>query len=131
MRDPGAVPWRRGHPPPKVGSPELESWLIAANARYREQDLPPKQRPFQAMLDFTGEFNCSLTHDSPLTRAVFDYFYRNSAPGAHRVGSLFRGAFYFDACFWPVEMPLIFGQVQLPTAVYWRSACPFERTDGG
>ncbi len=113
MKDPSSVPWQRGRPPPKVGSPELEAWLAEANARYRDQELPPKQRPFQAMLDFTGAFNCSLSHDSPLTRAVFDYFYRNSAPGAHQIGLLFKGAFYFDACFWPIEMPLIFGEVRL------------------
>ncbi len=113
MRDAEDPPPRRGSPPPKVGSPELEAWLNATNAKYREQELPPKQRPFQAMIDFTLEFNWSGMFDSPLARAVFDYFYRNSPPGAHQMGALFTGAFYYDACFWPVEIPITFGSVTL------------------
>jgi hypothetical protein len=92
---------------------QLEAWLKSANDRYRREEMPPRGRPFQAMSDYTREFKCSVAFDSPLAKSVFDWFHANSQPGSHAVGALFTGAFYFDACFWPLYIPLGYGMFSL------------------
>lgn len=92
---------------------QLEIWLKSANERYRREEMPPRARPFRAMSDYTREFNCSVALDSPLAKFVFDWFYENSQPGSHAIGALFTGAFYFDACFWPLYIPHGYGMFSL------------------
>lgn len=92
---------------------QLEIWLKSANERYRREEVPPRSRPFRAMSDYTREFNCSAAFNSPLATFVFDWFYKNSQPGSHTIGALFAGAFYFDACFWPLYIPHGYGMFSL------------------
>ncbi|HJX19292.1 MAG TPA: hypothetical protein VJ437_14020 [Acidiferrobacterales bacterium] len=87
----------------------LEAWLNSTNARYRADELPPRHRPFKALSDLSREFTCSVSLDSPVAKAIFDWFYKHSQPGAHAVGALFTGAYYFDACFWPLYIPIGYG----------------------
>lgn len=87
----------------------LEDWLNSVNARYRAEEIPSRQRPFRALSDFSREFKCSFTLDSPIANAIFDWFGKHSAPGSHAMGSMFTGAFYFDAYFWPMHIPIGFG----------------------
>jgi len=91
----------------------LETWLTSTNARYRADELPPRLRPFRALCDFSREFNCSILLDSPIANSIFDWFYKHSQPGSHAVGALFTGAFYFDACFWPLYIPIGYGTFSL------------------
>lgn len=91
----------------------LETWLTSTNARYRADELPPRHRPFRALSDFSREFKCSISLDSPLAQSIFDWFYKHSQPGAHATGALFTGAFYFDACFWPLYIPIGYGTFSL------------------
>lgn len=91
----------------------LETWLTSTNARYRADELPPRHRPFRALSDFSREFKCSISLDSPLAQSIFDWFYKHSQTGAHATGALFTGAFYFDACFWPLYIPIGFGTFSL------------------
>ena len=99
--------------PSMIDPQALENWLSSANARYRADEVPPRHRPFKAMSDFTREFNCSLALDSPIAKAIFDWFYKHSQRGSHVVGALFTGAYYFDACFWPLYIPLGYGTFSL------------------
>lgn len=92
---------------------ELLTWLSAANQRYGAEGIPHKGRPFQAMSDFTRERSCTLAMDDPLTKRIFDWFYEHSPPGAHQVGSVYTGVHFYDTAFWPVHVPLIFGQVSV------------------
>jgi len=87
----------------------LEDWLNSVNARYRAEEIPPRHRPFRALSDFSREFKCSLMLDSPITKSILDWFYKHSAPGSHAIGSMFTGAFYFDAYFWPMHIPFGYG----------------------
>ncbi len=91
----------------------LEAWLTSTNARYRADELPPRHRPFRALSDFSREFKCSISLDSPLAKSIFEWFYKHSQPGAHAVGALFTGAFYYDACFWPLYIPIGYGTFSL------------------
>jgi len=51
--------------------------------------------------------------DSAPAKAIFEWFYSNTKPESHHIGSLFTGAFYYDACFWPVDIPAGYGQFKL------------------
>lgn len=91
----------------------LETWLNSTNARYRADEVPPRHRPFRALSDFSREFNSAVSLDSPVAKAIFDWFYKHSQPGSHAVGALFTGAFYFDASFWPLYIPIGYGTFSL------------------
>jgi hypothetical protein len=92
---------------------DLDSWLSLANIRYRQEEIHPKGRPFRALSEFTQEFNCSISLNSPIAKTIFDWFTENSQPGSHAIGSLFTGAFYFDTCFWPLSIPIGYGTFAL------------------
>jgi hypothetical protein len=96
-----------------ISATELLAWLKAANQRYGAEGIPHKGRPFQAMSDFTREYNYSLAMGDPTAKQIFDWFYEHSPPGAHQVGSVYTGIYLYDTAFWPVHVPLIFGQVSV------------------
>lgn len=91
----------------------LNSWLRATNRRYGVEGVPHKKRPFTALSDFTREHNCSFSSDHPTSKAIFQWFYEHSPPGAHHVGSVYTGIYFYDAAFWAVHIRLIFGTVSV------------------
>ena len=96
-----------------LSQPELSRWLSDANRRYSDKGIPHRRRPFEAMRDYTVEFRCSLDSRDPLTSKIFDWFYQHSPPHAHQMGSIYTGVYYYDTAFWPVQIPLIFGEVSV------------------
>lgn len=90
-----------------------ESWLEQFNERMATEGVPHLQRPLRAMEEWTRLHPVTLAFDSPEVSAVFRWFERNSPPAAHYIGSVFQGAYYFDAAFWPVDIPLVYGTVRL------------------
>ena len=92
---------------------QLPKWLAGKNENYRKNDIPPKRRPFLALAELSREFNTSIYLNSDLANKVFGWFTANTKPGAHAIGSLFTGIFYFDACFWPVFIPIGYGTFKL------------------
>ena len=91
----------------------LEEWLISKNAQYRAEEIPPSNRPFKALGDYSREFNCVFSFDSVIAKIIVDWFYKCSTPESRYIGSVFTAAFYFDACFWPLEIFLGFGQFSI------------------
>ena len=96
-----------------MNSAELEAWLVNVNRRYRDEEMPHKRRPFQAYSDYSREFNCAFLFDSPLATSIFEWFKSHSEPEAHMVGALHTDTFYFDAYFWPVNIPIGYGRFAL------------------
>lgn len=86
-----------------------EAWLQAANDRYRAEDVVPKQRPWRAWRDYAGERGLALELRDARVQRIFSWFQQNTQPGAHQAGPMFRGAFFFDACFWPLDVPVVYG----------------------
>lgn len=86
-----------------------QEWLEKINKEFRSQDVSPKGRPWLAIQKYGEEFKCSIAFSSPIAEEIFKWFENNSQPGAHQIGSLFTGAYYFDGCFWPVSIPVGFG----------------------
>ncbi len=85
---------------------QLPKWLAQTNENYRKKNIPPKRRPFWALSDLAKQFNTQINFGSDLANKVFDWFTANTKPGSHAIGTLFTGVFYFDACFWPVSVPI-------------------------
>lgn len=92
---------------------ELLNWLEVSNLRYAAEGVEHRLRPFQAVSDFTRERRCTLTSKHPIVRAIFDWFYENSPPNSHQVGSMYTGVFLFDTAFWQIQIPLILGEVKV------------------
>jgi hypothetical protein len=88
-----------------------EDWLRAINEKFRREDVPPKARPILAILEYSKQFNCSWlspSYPSDIDNTIANWFYENTKPGSHKIGSLYKGAFYFDSCFWQIDIPIGF-----------------------
>src|SRR5262249_16210108 len=82
-----------------------EVWLEEFNTKMASKGVPHIARPFKALSEWTRIHPVKILMNSQEATAVFEWFYRNSPPGAHNLGPLFTGIFYFDAVFWPVKIP--------------------------
>ena len=92
---------------------QLEDWLQAINGQFGNEEIPYIRRPFEAISRLSAERKISVTIPSPLADDIFKWFEEHSAVGAHAVGSMFTSAFYYDAYFWKLEIPIAYGTVQL------------------
>ena len=92
----------------------LEDWLKGLNKEFRAQGLAVGQRPFIAWMRYSQDFNVQgLSLGSDIAEEIFRWFEANTKLEAHQIGSLFTGAFYYDTCFWPVDIHIAFGKVRL------------------
>ena len=99
-----------------------EHWLQKINREFRGQNVSVRQRPFLALDRYCKDFKVkALTLESPPAKAIFDWFSANTKPEAHHIGPMFTGAFYYDACFWPVNIPIGFGTFKLEATDCLRS----------
>ena len=104
----------RTPPLPNLDSEVIsDEWLTNANQRYRAESLPPKRRPFEALCDYTKGKNAAIRLGSVAADRVFCWFTERSAPEAHHIGTLFTGSYFYDAHFWPVSIPIGYGNVKL------------------
>lgn len=88
-----------------------EDWLKNLNEKLRWEDVHPKARPFLAIKEFSKEFHYPfLNFNSDEVRTILNWFSENTKPGSHAIGSMYKGAYYFDACFWSVNIPLGYGK---------------------
>jgi hypothetical protein len=92
---------------------ELENWLFHANRRYADQKISHIQRPWLAMRELASITGAQLFSGSPFEKHLFSWFEKNSPDGAHDISTVFIGAYYFDAAFWPVQIGLLIGCAQV------------------
>ncbi len=90
-----------------------EGWLEKINDEFRKNDIPHKQRPFLAWIEWSKHIGVSMEFSDENVRRIFSWFTQNSPVGAHQIGSFYTGLFYFDAHFWPVHIPVVYGTVEL------------------
>ncbi len=96
-----------------IAQQSLKNWLESTNARYSAEQMPYQHRPLRALLDYSRDFGCKFAHDAPIAQSILNWFYERSAPGSHAIGSIFTGAFYFDAYFWPLNIPIGYGSFKI------------------
>ncbi len=92
---------------------ELELWLSVKNSEYRSRDVAPKTRPFLALSDLSVELQSSILFNSPLANSVCDWFEENTKADAHWIGPLFAGVYFYDASFWKLTIPLVYGSTKI------------------
>lgn len=96
-----------------IDQQSLKNWLESTNARYSAEQIPYQHRPLRALLDYSRDFKCKFVHDAPIAKLILNWFYERSAPESHAIGSMFTGAFYFDAYFWPLSIPIGYGSFKI------------------
>lgn len=90
-----------------------DEWLEALNDKFLKKNIPPKQRPWMALGEWSLFIGRLPIHwNDPDSRKILDWFERRY-PGSQQIGPMFQGAFYFDGSFWPVFIPIAFGHFAL------------------
>jgi hypothetical protein len=90
-----------------------DDWLEKLNQQLSENDVPHNQRPWLAWIEWSNYSGTSIGFDDAAVRKIFAWFEKNTKAGLQYIGPLYTGAFYYDACFWPVFIPVVLGRVQL------------------
>jgi len=90
-----------------------DDWLEQTNKELSNQDVPHKQRPWQAWMAWSKYAGVSTSLGDEDVKKIFDWFEKNSKAGAQYIGPVYTGSFYYDACFWPIRIPVVCGQVKL------------------
>jgi hypothetical protein len=90
-----------------------EPWLAELNERMSREGIPHAGRPIRALMEWSTFARCSLDFASPAAEVVFKWFSDRSPAGSHDVLPVFIGALFYDATFWPVEVPMGYGAYRL------------------
>ncbi|CAM3829979.1 hypothetical protein [Pseudoalteromonas maricaloris] len=90
----------------------FDKLLEKINEEFKLEGVPHIQRSFLAMSKLSKKLGISIQFGSQESDYVSDWFARRSKASALCVGSLFEAAYYYDAEFWTVKIPIIFGVVQ-------------------
>ena len=85
-----------------------EEWLKAINEKFRKEDVHPKARPFLALKAFSKQFQCDVAISSDIANVIRQWFYNNTQEGSLKIGYLYEGVYYFDSCFWPVFIQIMY-----------------------
>jgi hypothetical protein len=87
----------------------LLEWLERFNERVGREGVPHAGRPLLAWLDWCKETGATFGIDNPKAQEIFTWFEARSPAGSLLIRPIFTGAFYFDAYFWPVVIPKLYG----------------------
>lgn len=90
-----------------------EAWLRKINEEYRKREVPSKQRPWLALLDWAKHTGDSISFGDEIAKEIFNWFEKNSKVGSQYIGPMYVGALYYDQSFWPVFIPTVFGMTRL------------------
>jgi hypothetical protein len=90
-----------------------EAWLQKINSDFRRDDVPPKQRPWLAWKEWAKHAGQPLPLSDDVAKKIFRWFENHTKAGVQYIGPMYTGVFYYDSCFWPVFVPIVFGRVQL------------------
>jgi hypothetical protein len=90
-----------------------DGWLENINEEFRAREIPHAQRPWEAWREWSMQLGISTSMGDPSVKRIFEWFKENTKDGSQNIGSMYVGTFYYDACFWPVTVPLVFGTVKL------------------
>ena len=107
-----------------------DEWLDCINHEFRAQSVDVRRRPFLALGRYCQDFKVqSLMFGSPPAKRIFDWFCENTKPESHHIDSLFAGVFYYDTCFWAVDIPIGYGRFHLEAPDCLRGMSPQLKKD--
>lgn len=75
--------------------------------------MAQNKRPWEAIRQYSQENRVDVDISSDIATQIFDWFEAQSKTGAHEAGSFFESVYFFDAQFWKVSIPIVFGTVRL------------------
>jgi len=90
-----------------------EEWLEAINETLSGEGVIPERRPIEAWRRWSIESQQSATFGGEASRAIGEWFSRNTAYGLNTHQPFGRSAFYWDMAFVEIGMPLVFGRPQI------------------
>lgn len=91
-------------------------WLEQINEELSKRDVPHKQRPWEAWMEWSKYAGVSSSLGDDDVKKIFDWFKKNTKAGSQYFGPMYMGSLYYDSCFWPIFIPVVFGEVQLDAA---------------
>jgi hypothetical protein len=62
------------------------------------------------MAEWSSRNKTSLSLDSWRAEAISVWFRAHIKPGSDHMGLMAKAAYFYDAAFWPLEIPIIFGE---------------------
>ena len=92
-----------------------DEWIREINEEFSGNDIPHEQRPWLAYTEWGKQTTGwkRFFADDPNAKKIFDWFKKNTKPAL--TPSMFTGSFYFDACIWPITIPIVFGNIEFYT----------------
>jgi len=91
----------------------LEEYLETLNEEFKQKHIEHKQRPFEFFSRYSIAINKPINLSSDFAKYIFEWFKKRAKDGAHNIGSLYTSAYYYDAQFWELSIPIFFGTVEL------------------
>jgi hypothetical protein len=91
----------------------LENWLLQINSLYQSEEEPMRARPMRAIQAYAQQFPCTLEQRIAANRKIFKFFEDRSPPGTFSMGSIYKGCFFYESYFWPLHVPIMFGEVNV------------------
>lgn len=90
-----------------------DEWLQTINEVFSKNDIPHKQRPWKACGEWSKYTGMPVSMNGETAQQIFSWFEKNTKAGSQLIGPMYTGVFYYDSCFWPVFIPIIYGTVKI------------------
>ncbi|MBA2734372.1 MAG: hypothetical protein H0U54_16030 [Acidobacteria bacterium] len=90
-----------------------DEWLEQINEELRKRDVPHKQRPYDALMEWSKYAGISSSLGGEDEKKIFDWFEKNTKVGSQYFGPMYMGSLFYDSCFWPIFIPVVCGEVKL------------------
>ena len=90
-----------------------EEWLEKTNESFRKGDVPHLQRPWLAWGEWAKLTGKQIAMNDDVVTNIFSWFEKNTKAGTQQIGPMYTGAYYYDSCFWPVFVPVVYGTVTI------------------
>jgi hypothetical protein len=90
-----------------------ENWLEKVNEEFSKIDIPHKRRPWLAWGEWAKYTGVSIALNDDVVKKIFTWFERNTKAGSQYMDPMYTGTFYYDSCFWPVFVPVVYGNVKI------------------
>ena len=87
--------------------------LEDVNNKLRKDDVEYRVRPLKAIPIICEKLNISISIPSKESDFIFDWFEKNGKSGNQKQGHYHQGVFLYDAEFWSVSIPLMYGEVEI------------------
>lgn len=90
-----------------------DAWLEKTNENFHKSDVPHLQRPWLAWGEWAKLTGKPIAMNDEVVGKIFSWFEKNTKAGSQQIGPMYTGAYYYDSCFWPLFVPIVYGTVKI------------------